>query len=735
MRIPVLEKQVNEAQVPNVRVQGGLSPSEAVGVVSNQIDGIAGLVNAGAQVYQQFQDTANKARVSQETSNMQNDVNEYLYNPKTGLLSVKGVNALNRDSGKSIIEEADEWFNTLSQERLKNLSNNAQRDMFNQGVVNLKGQLNRVASQHLFSESQKFQKQAFESEMQASVSSVGLNYSDLQTTFENLEKIKATSLKQGENLGWDVQQVDQVAREQQEKGVISAINLMQANGDGAKIPEYYALTKNFLTAANQAKVTKLMLDNNADTFISEIIKYKDDPEELDKYIEGLKNSESPFAKSIGSHNIPNVLGRAVSYRSQYDRQVQAASNKRESDGKDALAQFKSDIKSGVGLSSQRLSELSSQVQGTASESEFQRLNKSLPLLQRLYSIPADGRETIINAYATEAKTKGSDNPQEVKLVLDQMKEIHNTMLDKEKNDPSFAYSLKIGTPLVQVPTTAIVQGDVNALNILRDNIKKIEAANQSSGSVTGSGNPLSKQNIDEMTAIWRSASPNSRLQIITNLYRVSKDSQNTARDMIQAVAGKNNAYRWAAYLNVNGSKDIALQITTGQELLDKGDIKISDTINAKTQEYLKGIAAPGSPKYNVYLDAIQANYAYLAQKSEKLLDKTGKVDNKSVDSDLFDKAALNVTGGKFNSGFGGKNVVLRPHTVGTQSFRQQLEQFNSQYSREYGGSDRFYFMDLPLEQNPNNPYEYYFKDGAGYVRDKNSNKDPKKQTPLTFTVR
>ncbi|MCH7334689.1 hypothetical protein [Acinetobacter modestus] len=735
MRVPNFQQQVNEAQVPSVQLRGGLTPDEAVNVASNQLGGLVEMVNAGGQAYSQYQRIANNARVSKEASDFQNDVNDYLYNPNTGLLKITGQNALIRDSGKSLVQEANDWFNERTQEKINNLANNEQRTLFNQNASSIRGQLDRVASQHLFSESQKFQRQAFDAEIQSNVNSVGVSYADLPTTFESLDKISAAALKQGQNLGWSEQQVGVFAKEQKEKGVISAINLMQANGDGAKIPEYYALTKNFLSAGNQAKVTKLMLDNNADTFISEIIKYKDDPVELDKYINGLKNPESPFAKSIGPHNIPNVLGRAVSYRSQYDRQVQTAVNKREADGKDALTQFKGDIKSGITLSSQRLSELSSQVQGTNSESEFQRLNKSLPLLQRLYSVPADGRETIINAYAAEAKTKGSDNPQEVKLVLDQMKEIHNTMLDKEKNDPSFAYSLKTGNPLVQVPTTAIVQGDVNALNILRDNRKKIEATNKSSGSVTGSGNPLSKQNIDEMTTIWKSASPNIRLQIITNLYKTSKDSPNTARDMIQAVAGKNNSYRLAASFNTRGLKDIALQITTGQDLLDKGDIKVSDAINAKAQEYLRGIAAPGSPKYNIYLDAINANYAYLAQKSEKLLDKNGKVDNKSVDSDLFDKAALNVTGGKFNSGFGGKNVVLRPHTVGTQSFRQQLEQFNSQFSREYGGSDRFYFMDLPLEQNPNNPYEYFFKDGAGYVRDKNSHKDPKKQTPLVFTVR
>ena len=120
--------------------------------------------------------------------------------------------------------------------------------------------------------------------------------------------------------------------------------------------------------------------------------------------------------------------------------------------------------------------------------------------------------------------------------------------------------------------------------------------------------------------------------------------------------------------------------------------------------------------------------------SEKVADSKGSILNKTIDEDLFNKAILNVTGGKFTSGgfFGSKSVVLRPHTVSEKAFREQLESFNSRNARTYGGSDKDFFLDLPLEQDPKNPYVYYFKNGTKYIMDAT---DKKRQTRLTFKVR
>ncbi|WP_394170951.1 hypothetical protein [Acinetobacter baumannii] len=735
MRIPQFNRQVSDNSVPNVQVNGGMSAGEAASLVGNKTDSLVGALNSGLNAYQAYQDEADKARVSQVIAEVQNSVNDYLYNPKTGLLNIKGEAALKRESGQSLIDEANEWLVNLSSEKTNTLSNPSQRKLFNKNLVNVRGQLNRITSQHLFTESQKFQKTAFEAEIDANSSSVNLNYSDLETTNQSLAKINSASQNYGKTQGWNQQQIDLFVKEQQDKALLGAINLMQTNGDSSAIPLYFKQYKDYMSPQTQAKVGKLVQDNNADVFMTEIIKYKEDPEELDKYIVALQDPNSNFSQSVGARHIPTLLGRAIGYRDAYDRNLVAEAKRKDEDGKKALGDFRKDIESGIPFSAQRLSELSSKVEGTASQSEFDRINRSLPVFQLLYSMPADARESFINSYESDAKTKKSDHPQDVKFVTDQMRAIHTGLLDKEKNDPALAYSIKTGNPLTQAPTTLIIQGDSKALNIVSSNIQKMVATNQASGSTTGSINPLSKQQQEEMKTFWKSAPPNQKLQLVSNLQKAAQGNANASREMIQSITGtNNNTFRWAAALNNRGLKDIANQMAVGQDLIDKGDVKVDEALlTQKTTEYLRGITAPGKPDFNIYKDAVRANYAYLLQKSEKIPNKTEKSNSKKLDEDLINLALLNTTGGKFTNGsFRRESSVLRPHTVGEASFRQQLEQFNSRNARTYGGSDREYFLDLPLEQDTKNPYKYYFKNGSGYVMDSS---DPKRKTRLTFTVR
>ncbi|MDP7813822.1 Uncharacterised protein [Acinetobacter pittii] len=735
MRIPQFNRQVSDNNVPGVQVSGGMSPNEAANLVGNKTDSLVGALNSGLKAYQEYQDEADKARVAQTIAETQNNVNEYLYHPETGLLNIKGEAALKRESGKSLIDEANTWLNDFTTEKIEGLSNSNQRNLFNQNLITVRGQLNRIASQHLFTESQKFQKTAFEAEIDANSSSVNLNYSDLETTNQSLTKINSASQNYGKSQGWNQQQIDLFVKEQQDKALLGAINLMQTNGDPSAIPSYFKQYKDRMSPQTQAKVGKLIQDNNADVFMTEIIKYKEDPEELDNYIVALQDPNSKFSQSVGARNIPTLLGRAIGYRDAYDRNLVAETKRKDEDGKKALGDFRKDIESGIPFSAQRLSELSSKVEGTASQSGFEKLNRSLPIFQLLYSMPADARESFINSYESDAKTKKSDNPQDVKFVTDQMRAIHTGLLDKEKNDPALAYSIKTGNPLTQAPTTLIIQGDSKALNIVSSNIQKMVATNQASGSTTGSINPLSKQQQEEMKSFWKSAPPNQRLHLVSNLQKAAQGNPNASREMIQSIAGtSNNTFRWAAALNNRGLKDIANQMAVGQDLIDKGDVKVDEALlTQKTTEYLKGITAPGKPDFNIYKDAVRANYAYLLQKSEKIPNKTEKSTSKKLDEDLINLALLNTTGGKFTNGsFRRETSVLRPHTVGEASFRQQLEQFNSRNARTYGGSDREYFLDLPLEQDTKNPYQYYFKNGSGYIMDST---DPKRKTRLTFTVR
>ncbi|MDC4144783.1 hypothetical protein [Acinetobacter baumannii] len=427
-------------------------------------------------------------------------------------------------------------------------------------------------------------------------------------------------------------------------------------------------------------------------------------------------------------------GRALSQMDQNNRAVALQQKQLEDDAKDAVNEMKTDIETGLIPSEDVIKSRLARVKGTGKESEFVQYSGALVEVQQFMRLGPDEREAYLSKRRAEAQNKAQDNAKDVSWKLNLLSKTHENMLDYEKNNSSLAYSIKTGQELTPVPTTSIIMGDPKAVAALSKNIKTIHASNIIDG-VNGSLNPLSTQQQQELKDYWSKAKPGDKLTLLTNLFAASAGNANAARDMIKSVAGDSGAYRLAASLGRRGLNDIAGQIVTGQDLLDKHLVKVDDNaLRLQTANYLYGVTTPGKPDFEIYLESVKANYAYLVQKSEKVADSKGSILNKTIDEDLFNKAILNVTGGKFTSGgfFGSKSVVLRPHTVGEKSFREQLETFNSRNARTYGGSDKDFFLDLPLEQDPKNPYVYYFKNGTKYIMDAT---DKKRQKRLAFTVR
>lgn len=414
--------------------------------------------------------------------------------------------------------------------------------------------------------------------------------------------------------------------------------------------------------------------------------------------------------------------------------VEQQQRKIESDAKDAIGAMRSDIETGFIPSESVLQERLSKIKGTSYEPEFYQYSNSLVEVQKFMRLGPDQREAYLSKKRSTAQNTAQDNPQDASWNLKLLTSAHENMLNYEKNNSTLAYSIKTGQDLTAIPTNAILAGDHQAISALTQNIKMLQTNNAGTG-VNGSLNPLTTQQQSELKAYWDKAKPGDKLSLLTNLFNASAGNANAARDMIKSVAGDSGAYRLSASLGRRGLNDIAGQIVTGQDLLDKHLVKVDDNaLRLQTANYLYGVTTPGKPDFEIYLESVKANYAYLLQKSGQVSDTKGSIANKTIDTDLFNKAILNVTGGKFTSGgfFGSKSVVLRPHTVGEKAFREQLQAFNSRNSRTYGGSDKDFFLDLPLEQDPNNPYKYYFKNGTKYVMDVN---DKQRKTRLTFTVR
>lgn len=427
-------------------------------------------------------------------------------------------------------------------------------------------------------------------------------------------------------------------------------------------------------------------------------------------------------------------GRALSQIDQNNRAAAVEQKRLDNDAKDAVSELKADIETGLIPSEAVLKSRLARVKGTSHEAEFTQYTGALVEVQQFMRLGPDEREAYLSKRRSEAQNTAQDNAKDVSWKLNLLSKTHENMLNYEKNNSALAYSIKTGQDLTVVPTNAILSGSPDAISALSKNIKSIHANNVLNGTV-GSLNPLSTQQQSELKKFWEKAKPGDKLSLLTTLFSASAGNGNAARDMIKSIAGDSGAYRLSASLGRRGLTDIAGQIVAGQDLLDKHLVKVDDNaLRLHTANYLAGITTPGKPDFEIYLDSVKANYAYLVQKSEKVSDSKGSLLNKTIDEDLFHKAVLNVTGGKYTSGgfFGAKSVVLRPHTVSEKSFDQQLKDFNSRYARTYGGSDKDFFLDLPLEQDPHNPYKYYFKNGTKYVMDAN---DKKRQTRLALIVR
>ncbi|CAA3805226.1 hypothetical protein A1013_RS11025 [Acinetobacter baumannii] len=427
-------------------------------------------------------------------------------------------------------------------------------------------------------------------------------------------------------------------------------------------------------------------------------------------------------------------GRALTQMDQNKRAAALQQKQLDDDAKDAVNEMKADIETGLIPSEAVIKARLARVQGTQKESDFVQYSGALVEVQQFMRLGADEREAYLSKKRSEAQNTAQDNAKDVSWKLNLLSRTHDNMLGYEKNNSALAYSIKTGQDLTVVPTNAILSGSPEAIAALSKNIKSIHANNILDGTV-GSLNPFSTQQQSELKQFWEKARPGDKLSLLTSLHKSSASNANAARDMINSIAGESGAYRLSASLNSRGLQDIAGQIITGQDLLDKNLVKVDDNaLRTYTATYLAGITSPGKPDFQIYLESVKANYAYLVQKSEKVADSKGSILNKTIDEDLFNKAILNVTGGKFTSGgfFGSKSVVLRPHTVSEKAFREQLESFNSRNARTYGGSDKDFFLDLPLEQDPKNPYVYYFKNGTKYIMDAT---DKKRQTRLTFKVR
>lgn len=203
MRVPQFNQQVGQDQAPNVRVQGGLSPGEAVGMVGSQIDGIANLVSTGASIYQKQQDEADRVRVMDAQNQLaelklrlQNDGND-------GYINKKGVDVVSFDSGdgEGFVDYYQRSYMDGVGEISSNLSNNRQRNMFNQIASEDQLRFKGMLQSYFVRENDVYQQSVYSASAKRFVMNINENPANFVIIDDNRENLKLAIAKSAQLQG------------------------------------------------------------------------------------------------------------------------------------------------------------------------------------------------------------------------------------------------------------------------------------------------------------------------------------------------------------------------------------------------------------------------------------------------------------------------------------------------------------------------------------------------------
>lgn len=386
----------------------------------------------------------------------------------------------------------------------------------------------------------------------------------------------------------------------------------------------------------------------------------------------------------------------------------------DNDAKDAVSEIKQIVASGGIPSVEVLTGLAQRTMGTSYAAEMNQYVAVADGVNSFLRMPPDQRGTVLSRMQSDQKTKPSDDPTLDKWTLDLYTRAHGESLSREKNDVAGNYNVVTGKELINPPATSIALGEPQAINALRQNIKEIKAFNATRG-ITGNANPLTQQTQNELRQFWGKAPAEQRLQMLSNLKSASTGEPNAFSPMVQSIAGGANSYRLAAAIGNNPryKETVALPIVKGQMRLEKKEVNFdTKQTNSAVNDYFTGLGLSDSG-VSVYRDTAMAYYAESLHQTQAKRDANGKY---AFDEDLFNDALIAVTGGRYIQG---SNKVLRPYGVSDQSFRDQIKAFNDSNARNYG-SDRSYFTDAKIMQNPKNPNQYYFMDGSRPIRTPNN---------------
>lgn len=244
--------QATPNALPNARITAPDMPDVAGQQTQQFSQGLMRAGDAASRIALDVQNEANQLRVDDALNRAKEAALRLTYDKDAGFTSQRGINALERQSGKPLADEYGDALNEQISTISGSLGNDAQRQLFARHSANLQLQFRGQATQHEANEFKTYALSVREGTIANRMQEIGLNYNNPEIIDEAVTSIRAATYDSARLLGKSAEWAEAQARK------------MTSNAH--KVALSAALEKNDLTYA-EGYLTKYAGQMDADDIL------------------------------------------------------------------------------------------------------------------------------------------------------------------------------------------------------------------------------------------------------------------------------------------------------------------------------------------------------------------------------------------------------------------------------------------------------------------------------------
>lgn len=230
--------QVSQNTTPQVAFDATSAQPTAARQFMQTGQALSAMGQSAGRIAMDMQQQANDLRVTDALNQAKEQAMRLTFDKDAGFTNQKGINALQRQDGKSLEQEYSEELQKQMDGLANGLGNEAQRAMFKQNADAIIGGFRANLVKHEADQFQDYSLSVSEGVQSTALREIGLNWNNVETIDKAVNRIKAETYRQGQLLGKSAEWQDARTRELTSKAHLTAMSAALDNGDPLYADKY-----------------------------------------------------------------------------------------------------------------------------------------------------------------------------------------------------------------------------------------------------------------------------------------------------------------------------------------------------------------------------------------------------------------------------------------------------------------------------------------------------------------